>query len=353
MAFKQALLCVFLSLCTNTITMIAAKRLFFALFLMLPFSLLSQEIVDVNKSWSIAQIHCQPWGNAYSTQFYRFEGDTIVDGVFYQKVMISLDANGDRWDFFGAFIREEEGRVYYRELFQEEGLIYDFNLQPGDTVQIDNSRGQEMVHLVLASVDSVAAENGVIEQWTLDCVEYPGNSETWLRGVGSMAGVINSGIDIFGGLCGLYVLLCSEEDELGNSETWLRGVGSMAGVINSGIDIFGGLCGLYVLLCSEEDELLRFQNPEFGSCYLLTTSTNELSQDDLVIYLARSTNALVIDGLVGNHNVITVTDMGGRVLERISTSESKALISRNLKPGLVMVTVVSAQQRITKKVLIP
>lgn len=312
MAFKQALLCVFLSLCTNTITMIAAKRLFFALFLMLSFSLLSQEIVDVNKSWSIAQIHCQPWGNAYSTQFYRFEGDTIVDGVFYQKVMISLDANGDRWDFFGAFIREEEGRVYYRELYQEEGLIYDFNLQPGDTVQIDNSRGQEMVHLVLASVDSVAAENGVIEQWTLDCVEYPGNSETWLRGVGSMAGVINSGIDIF-----------------------------------------GGLCGLYVLLCSEEDELLRFQNPEFGSCYLLTTSTNELSQDDLVIYLARSTNALVIDGLVGNNNVITVTDMGGRVLERISTSESKALISRNLKPGLVMVTVVSAQQRITKKVLIP
>jgi len=223
--------------------------------------------------------------------------------------MISLDENGENWDFFGAFIREESGRVYYRELYQAEGLIYDFNLHLGDTVWVENSRALEGIHLVLTEIDLIPSETGFAEKWTLNCLEYPDNSETWIRGVGSMAGVMNSGIDIF-----------------------------------------GGMCGLHVLLCTDIDEMLYFQNPEYGSCYLLTTSLDLPSDEDFKVYYG--SGFLTIDGLSQEKHNITVTDIEGRILASYSGSNERATIQIHTPTGIVLVTVISANNRTIKKVFI-
>lgn len=48
--------------------------------------LFSQEIVDPAKLWSNMEEHCQPWGSTYSTDFIRFDIDTIIDNLLCQRV---------------------------------------------------------------------------------------------------------------------------------------------------------------------------------------------------------------------------------------------------------------------------
>ncbi len=290
-----------------------AKSLLLSLLFLLPLWLISQEIVDTSKTWSIATVHCQPWGNAYSTQIYKFEGDTLLQDTLYKKVMISSDEFHENWDFFGAFVREENGRVFYRELYQEEGLIYDFNMQIGDTVLINNTRALEPVHLILTDVDSVASESGDVERWTLICVEYP---------------------DL--------------------TETWLRGIGSMAGVMNSSVEIFGGLCGLYVLLCSSEQEILFYQNPEFNSCWLVITDIgNREAQTTPKIYISEPGRQIVVETLSPEESTITITRLNGQIIDRFIIHKQRYTLPISGRySGFILVSVVQGQVTTTKKLFV-
>ena len=291
----------------------AARSTLIILLFLIPSWLVSQEIVDRNKLWAIAQVHCQPWGNTYSTQFFRFDGDTLVDDIAYKKVMIAEDEDHQLWNFFGAFIREVNGQVFYKELYQDEGLIYDFNLVIGDTVTINNSRALEELQLILTSVDTMPSENGSIEQWTLESIEFPGVNEIWFRGIGSFSGVMNSGIDVF-----------------------------------------GGLCGLYSLLCLEEIDTLKYQNPEFGSCYLYLTGIETIQQTKVpVIYYSAQSNQLKIEHFDSGLKIISITDISGRMISRLTTSEEKINIPYSKSTsGIIVVSIVHGQQVLNKKVVI-
>ncbi len=290
-----------------------AKSLLLSLLFLLPSWLISQEIVDTSKTWSIATVHCQPWGNAYSTFYIKFEGDTLVQDTLYKKVMISSDEFHETWDFFGAFIREENNRVFYRELYQEEGLIYDFDMQIGDTVLINNTRALEPVHLILTDVDSVASETGNVERWTLSCVEYP---------------------DL--------------------TETWLRGIGSMAGVMNSSVEIFGGLCGLYALLCSSEEEILFYQNPEFNSCWLVITDIgNREVETYSKIYVSEPDRQIVVETRSPEPSTITLTRLNGQIIDRFTTQNQRfTLPVTGRYRGFILISVRQGQATTTRKLFV-
>ncbi len=201
--------------------------------LILSTQLYSQEIVDSSKMWSIIEEHCQPWGSTYTTEFFKFDKDTIVENTTYKKVWVADDENHEQWNFYGAFIREIDGRVYYREMFGEEGLIYDFNLQLGDSAVINNPRAAGELTLVLEQIDTIQLVDGFAERWRLSNTDYP------------------------------------------NYEYWIRGVGSGNGVINSSTGVYGGLCGLFTLLCEDENNIQNYQNPDYDVCYLYITGLNE------------------------------------------------------------------------------
>lgn len=291
-----------------------AKSLLLSLLFLIPSWMISQEIVDANKLWSIANIHCQPWGNAYSTFFYKFEGDTVVQDTAYQKVMISTDELHENWDFFGAFIREENGQVFYRELYQEEGLIYDFSLQIGDTVLVNNTRALEAIHLVLNQVDSVPAQSGYVERWQLSCVEYPDQTETWIRGIGSMAGVMNSSVDIFGGLCGLYVLLCSSD--------------------------FGNTV---------------YQNPEFESCWLVITDIGdrEVATTTPKIYISEINRQIVVETWLPEESTITFIHLNGQIIDQFTTHNQRfTLPISDRYRGFMLVSVTQGKEVTTQKLFV-
>lgn len=274
---------------------------------------ISQEIVDSTKIWSNMEEHCQPWGSTYSTDYFRFDVDTIINDTTYKKVWISEDEGYYNWAFYGAMIREENSRVYYRQLFGQEGLIYDFNLSIGDSVLIDNPRAVGEVYLHLVEIDSVETEDGLRERWMLTSSEYP------------------------------------------DVEYWIRGIGSETGILNSSSGIFGGLCGLYTLLCQKQDDELVYMNPEYNSCYLITTSISDNPVDDgfkLDFRLKRK--VIELNFHEETTSQISITDLTGNLIESIFTNSLYNEIDLNGQPtGIYIVSLSAKDKSRSIKVFLP
>lgn len=269
----------------------------------------SQEIVDRAKMWSSMEEHCQPWGSTYSTDFYRFDEDTLIDEHNYKKVWISGDENYQQWDFYGAFVREELNRVYYRQIGSEEGLVYDFNLEIGDSVLIDNPRAAGALYLTLVEIDSVEITDGYRERWKLVSTNYP------------------------------------------NPEYWIRGVGSETGILNSSSGIFGGLCGLYTLLCEKENDELVYINHEHESCYLITTDVKELELE-VKLFDVNFTNELItvkFNMLDNSRKTIVLSDITGNIISQTKTSEGESSFSLMNNPSGIYIVSVMVNGRVTSQ----
>jgi hypothetical protein len=97
------------------------------------------KLVDTNKLWStliVEYIGPPTFDSTLKTQHIRFGDDTIINGLIYKKVLETYNENLINWSYSG-YIREDSSRkVYYLnyECYDEEYLIYDFNVNIGDTI---------------------------------------------------------------------------------------------------------------------------------------------------------------------------------------------------------------------------
>lgn len=290
------------------------KLLLPILLLFYTYTLTAQEIVNPSKLWSSMEEHCQPWGSTYSTDYLKFDADTLIGDIIYKRVWISEDENHENWNFYGAFIREENNRVYYRQMFEEEGLIYDFNLEIGDSVLIDNPRAVSEIWLLLSDIDSVETTDGMRERWKLTSNDYP------------------------------------------NTEYWIRGIGSQTGVLNSSSGIFGGLCGLYTLLCQKENGELVYLNPEFESCFLYTTGRDEYEEVFSTLIVSYNHYTQLVDVRIDGEaeKSIYLSNLTGQtVSHQITFSETASLPTYNSPSGIYIVTVILDGSNYSKKILIP
>ncbi len=273
----------------------------------------SQEIVNSTMIWSSMEEHCQPWGSTYSTDYFRFDSDTVIDDITYKRVWISEDEDHVEWNFYGAFIREENNKVYYRQMFGEEGLIYDFNLEIGDSVLVNNPRAVGEIWLFLDEIDSVETTEGMRERWKLMSNEYP------------------------------------------NSEYWIRGIGSQTGVLNSSSGIFGGLCGLFTLLCQKEDGELLYLNPDYQSCYLYTTGQNEWERryNPIVLSYNKSQRNVTVYVAGKSEKDIVLSSITGQIISNVTTSlESKTLSVLNSPSGIYIITVIQDGNKYSQKFIL-
>ena len=274
----------------------------------------TQEIVDNEKLWSILTGHCQPEYTTYTTSFLKFDNDTIIDGKLYQMVFISEDEFHEEWFFYGSFVREENKKVYYREYYGEEGLIYDFNLQLGDTVVLNNPRAASEVTLTLAEIDSVETTDGYRERWKLT------------------------------------------NDEFEIPEYWIEGIGSMAGVINSTTEIFGGLCGTYILLCEEENENTVYQNPQYESCYylLLNGGSNIKSEETFNVIYRQSIKQIDIAFNTSEERLVMITNIKGQLLSKIQTIDAHlSFLLSGKNTGLYIINVLQNNSKlVSKKIMV-
>ena len=182
----------------------------------------SYQIVDTTKTWNTIRIGYGALNvvscGGTKTNWFR---DIYEPGDQYLDVIESDDSLQQEWDYKGV-IREDtlNKRVYYNRFGETEGLIYDFSLEVGDTVFVDNQylNYNEVIHLVVDSIDVVDIYGVMRNRFFLSELDlsvkdpyYP--DEIWIEGIGSNYGIMHSGL---GGIAvggGTVKLLCASQND--------------------------------------------------------------------------------------------------------------------------------------------
>ena len=165
-----------------------------------PYYPLVQEANNRQK-WNVVYMASMNYPNDYFTETQSIRDNITLDGVDYKLVWKEDVYDSKR---IAGAVREEDKRVYFRrkieQNYQDEVLLYDFNLSVGDTVTV-NWMGQQLMVLEESEVEI----NGTMRRKLIF-----GPDEYWIEGVGSSYGFLNSGYE---DIVGSFVhLLCYHEN---------------------------------------------------------------------------------------------------------------------------------------------
>ena len=163
------------------------------------------------QKWNVVYMASMNYPNDYFTEIQSIRDNITLDGVDYKLVWKEDVYDSKR---IAGAVREEDKRVYFRrywgQSYEDEVLLYDFNLTVGDTVAVGWSDYQ-----LIVLEESEIEVNGTMRR-QLGLAEYFAGStnyeveEYWIEGVGSTYGFLNSGYE---GWVGAFVhLLCYHEN---------------------------------------------------------------------------------------------------------------------------------------------
>ncbi len=161
------------------------------------------------QKWNVVYMGSMNYPNDYHTEIQSIRDDINLDGVDYKLVWTESVYQSKR---IAGAVREEDKRVYFRrywgQSYEDEVLLYDFNLSLGDTVTV----GWGDYQLIVLE-ESETEVNGSMRR-QLGLAWYFGEAkevqEYWIEGVGSTYGFLNSGYE---GWTGAFVhLLCYHEN---------------------------------------------------------------------------------------------------------------------------------------------
>jgi len=182
-------------------------------------------LLDTNNMWSVLEIDDRPAGfpgkQPYKISHWLKPGnDTILNGKTYKIVLYSTDEHHSTWENSGLFMREEEGKVYWcdqDELREDETLLYDFNLQEGESIsRYLNSYLDYQIISVVDSIRSVQLGGSLRKIFYISNTLYPDDfkrPEIWIEGIGSLWGLRRNNPCSFSTGCQVYqVLLCYYQD---------------------------------------------------------------------------------------------------------------------------------------------
>ena len=201
----------------------------FILLLMISTSF-SQGFVKKGKQWNILEE--MNFGPTLTT-IYRIGDDTTVNDLNYKKVWYCQDSSFSDAALFGL-IREENERIFFVDNnSNSEHLLYDFNIETGDTVHVFSLpyQGDCEVELVCISIDTVNYFDIPRKVWSFASYD----SEVWIEGIGNANGLFQNRY---------YECL---------------------------IDVY------YELLCSYDGDSLIYQNPDGYPCYINTVGIKEVT----------------------------------------------------------------------------
>ena len=161
------------------------------------------------QKWNVVYMGSMNYPNDYHTEIQSIRDNINLDGVDYKLVWTESVYQSKK---IAGAVREEDKRVYFRrywgQSYEDEVLLYDFNLTVGDTVTV----GWGDYQLIVLE-ESETEVNGTMRR-QLGLAWYFGEAkevqEYWIEGVGSTYGFLNSGYE---GWTGAFVhLLCYHEN---------------------------------------------------------------------------------------------------------------------------------------------
>lgn len=155
--------------------------LLFAMGLLMSASVVAQGFVSTDKQWNVL---LTAFPNYVSTEIFKIQGDSVVDGTTYSKIWVSMDSLVS-WQFMGL-LREADNIVYYMQPNFTEGVLYNFKLQVGETAMVRNFFCYEYdIPVTVIALDTVEYFGVERRQWLLQSEEF---YDTWVEGIGSLSG---------------------------------------------------------------------------------------------------------------------------------------------------------------------
>jgi len=203
-------------------------------------SVSGQSIVDTNKQWS--NLHFHYYNFSFTTEFIRFTIDTVIGSGTCKRVEISTDPSQSVWSFYGYARETTNKKIYYRiNSSQPEKLLYDMNVQVGDSLQVfsllnyQTATFDSMMYYVTAK-DSLLIGNKYQIQYHLSkkWPSYFSEVERWVDSVGS--------------------------------------IGNFGGMLHNWNGYVGG--DSFTLLCFLENSVLKYHLQGYSSCYIVTGVEN-------------------------------------------------------------------------------
>lgn len=161
---------------------------------------------------------------APETYYVKFDQDTVIDLVAYKKILRSDDENAENFSCIG-FSREDldNHKVFYRNLEGDEGCVYDFSAEQGDTLTdlfnpFHPFLFYEDYDVLVDTVYEIMMDGTprkVFELFGLSDGVIVGGVEKVIEGIGSEFGVLETGHG-YSGVVGWHLRnLCYwENDEL-------------------------------------------------------------------------------------------------------------------------------------------
>ena len=173
------------------------------------------QITDTSKQWNTVFGGTVVFAvyNISETRINKIGSQVEMNGQEYFSVLES-DDSGQTWYGWG-YLREDtiNQQVYYYTPDDGECLLYDFKLNEGDNVTINNPYMNVWDYtMVCDSIDFITVNGGMKKRLFMKGVARDYYSDVWIQGVGSTRGLLCSGMTPPGGHNEL--LCCSQNGEL-------------------------------------------------------------------------------------------------------------------------------------------
>jgi hypothetical protein len=165
-------------------------------------------LVLEGNTWSVLSAGYSSIACCAKTDHYKIEEVTYTDSLNNGKMYVSHDSLEQDWEYIGD-IRENmvNQKVWFRDLYGEEGLIYDFDMKVRDEttiINVNKSYNKFKTYQVI-KIDSMFIQFEYRKVITLS-VNGSWGDQTWIEGIGSTQGILNS--NIYGLAGGFRQLLC-------------------------------------------------------------------------------------------------------------------------------------------------
>ena len=238
--------------------------------------------------------------------------DTVIMDKTYKTIYVSFDSVfHDNQSTYYSSVREENSKwLFVPKDNTEEFLLYDFNINSGDTVSIQNPWAGD-IDLIVFSADTVELSGSKHTQYKMGIHDpLSGNPmimESWISGIGSTNGLFYSGfsyVDIG------YDLLCfHEKDDL----IYSKSQDGLCGCIKVGIDDK-----------SQTSSIIAYPNPAGDCLYINKDKDQTVTIENLsgVEFIRTTANEIDIsflpDGiyLVNLHNENNSIDRSVKIIKK-------------------------------------
>ncbi|NOX47415.1 MAG: T9SS type A sorting domain-containing protein [Chlorobi bacterium] len=190
---------------------------FLSLFSLFIFGQNTYQIADTTKTWNTVSYGFLSFNVAQcsGTKSHILSGETNIGNITYFNVFESTDSLQTDWGQIG-FLREDtiNHQVYYRGN-ADDGLLYDFNIEIGDSIYIDNYYYDFTDALLICDSIDYVNINGEQKQRFYFYSDFSKSiySEIWIEDIGSMYGLLASGYGGVGFGGGAPKLLCCSKND--------------------------------------------------------------------------------------------------------------------------------------------